>query len=103
MLTNLGNHDLQKIEELFLLAVDHRVCSLSGKSAKAQIKNMTARLKGANLLADDSLIAYFEDLITDPEVENLARRKSVCRVVNAAYGIGTQLAGNGASLEMYLV
>ncbi|MBC2657585.1 hypothetical protein H7A76_19290 [Pseudomonas sp. MSSRFD41] len=103
MLTNLGNHDLQKIEELFLLAVDHKACSISGKSAKTQIKNMTARLKGANLLTDDSLITYFDDLVTDPKVENLARRKSVCRVINAAYGVGTQLAGNAASLEMYLV
>ncbi|MPR00691.1 hypothetical protein F0169_00575 [Pseudomonas sp. MAFF 212408] len=101
MLKNLANNDLQCIEESFLLAVDHKACGLSVDSAKTRIKNLTLRLFASGVFTNTDLITHFEDMISDPEIELLARRESACKVINAAVALSTSLAGNGAVIEMY--
>lgn len=103
MLNNVRNTDLRKIQELFLLGVDHKKCVLSVKAAKAQIKNLTARLVADGTLADDSLVTHFDDMVSDEAIEKLARIKSARSVINAADHTGMRLAGSGEVLEIYLI
>jgi len=101
MLKNLANSDLRCIEESFLLAVDHKACKLSVKSAKTRIKNLTTRLLASGTLTNTDLIVHFGDMISDPVIERLARRESACKVMSAADALATSLAGHGEAIEMY--
>ncbi|MBI6749726.1 MULTISPECIES: hypothetical protein [Pseudomonas syringae group] len=103
MLSKLGSNDIRKIEHLFLMAVDNRQTPLSLKSAQTQIKNLTERLQSAGSLQNNDLITHFDDMITDPGIESLARKKSARKVIEAADHTRRPLAGNTDVFELYLI
>ncbi|ATV18019.1 hypothetical protein CFN58_28425 [Pseudomonas avellanae] len=103
MLSKLGSNDIRKIEDLFLMAVDNRQTPLSSKAAQTQIKTLTTRLRSEGSLQNNDLITHFNDMISDPAIESLARKKSARKVIEAADHTGTSLAGNSEVFELYLI